>query len=317
MPFSLTWCMKKLNDIQINPNKKLELIAIGGSDFKILILNILLFKVHQLITNHNGIVFSLDQFKDNSKYLLSSAYDSRINIYQLNTEFKYEFIQTIQKIPEKRGGQINKVIALSNNSLVSADRRSITIWKQVNINENNKINFEEYHEIVVKEDTCHLLEVNPSIFVATQYSRFQVYKNDDKTFPLIGKLDIESHGDSSNGLAKINDNIVCLASKEFLFVVNIIPLEVIQIISMNVYKQINYVFTTKDNYLYCKGDGSINQYRIIKDEKNNFIEVFEICKYPYNDKTCIYEEKAIAPFNDGRIFFVENKKKVIYYQLYA
>jgi WD40 repeat protein len=262
-------------------------------------------------------VYSLDQFKDNSKYLFSSSNDSTINIYQLNTKFEYDLIQTIQKTQEKKGGEINKVIALSNKLLVSGDHRSITIWKQEKINENNKINYREYHEIVVKEDTCHLLEVNPSIFIATQYTRFQVYKNDDKTFPLIGKLDINSHGNSSNGLAKINDNIVCSGSKEFLFVLSIIPLQVIQKISMNIYKNIYFVYTTKDNYLYCKGDSSINQYRIIKDDNNNFIELFEIWKYPINGRSFLDDEKAIASFDDGRIFFVENKNGVSYYQLYV
>ncbi len=66
--------------------------------------------------------------------------------------------------------------------------------------------------MVINRDTCHLLEVNPFIFVATQYTgnHFQVYKNDNNTFPLIGELThIATHGNSSNGLEKINDRIVC------------------------------------------------------------------------------------------------------------
>ena len=43
---SQTCCMKKLNDIQIN-SKTFELIAIGGSNNKILILNLLNFSVYQ------------------------------------------------------------------------------------------------------------------------------------------------------------------------------------------------------------------------------------------------------------------------------
>jgi len=42
--------MKKLNNIQIdNSQKKLELIAIGGSNHKILILDVLSFSLYQLI----------------------------------------------------------------------------------------------------------------------------------------------------------------------------------------------------------------------------------------------------------------------------
>jgi hypothetical protein len=84
----------------------------------------------------------------------------------------------------------NKVIALSNKLLVSHDRRCITIWKSNN-NEKEKLHYEDYYEIIINEDTCQLLEVNPSLFVATQYRNetFQVYKNDSKTIQLIGELE--------------------------------------------------------------------------------------------------------------------------------
>jgi len=77
---------------------------------------------------------------------------------------------------------MNKVIALSNKLLVSSEHRIISIWKSNN-NKNNKLHYEDYYEIVINEDTCHLLEVNYYIFVATQYHSkgFQVYK-------MIGKL---------------------------------------------------------------------------------------------------------------------------------
>ena len=102
-----------------------------------------------------------------------------------------------------------------------------------------------------------------------------------------------------------------------MFVVSIIPLQVIQIITMNnLYKKINYIYTTNDNYLYCRGDSSINQYRIVKDQNDNFIELIEICKYPLLEGF-LNEERAIAPFHDGRIFFVERKNNINYYQLYA
>ena len=313
-----SWCMKILNDIEIDENKKLELIAIGGSSRKIIILNLITFKVHQIIEKHKGTVYSLDQYKNNSKYLFSSSIDNTINIYQLNSHYKYDLIQKIQKAKGKSGREIRKVIALSNKLLVSGDYRSITIWKQTSLDENN-INYEDFHEIVLEKKTCHLLEVNPSIFIATQYvdDSFQVYKNDEKNFPLIGELKLSSHGSSSNGLSKIDDNIVCSGSKTFIFVVSIIPLQVIQKITMNnKFHNIYYIYSTDDNYLYCRGDFSIYQYRIVKDENDNFIELIKIFDNPVIEGN-YDEERAIAPLHDGRIFFVEEINNIDYYQLYA
>ena len=121
--------MKQLNIIKINPQQNLELIAIGGYNNIILILNIITFRVHQIIKENNGTIYSLEQYKDTSNYLISSSSDESINIYILNSKYKYELIQKIKKSEGKKGGEINKIIILSNKLLVSGDRRSITIWK--------------------------------------------------------------------------------------------------------------------------------------------------------------------------------------------
>ena len=310
---SITWCIKKLNIIKINPNQQnLELLAIGGGNNNILILNIINFRVYQILDKHKNTVYSLDQFKDSPNFLFSSSEDRTVNIYKLNASYKFQLVQTIKKSEDKSGNEINKVICLSNRLLVTSDQRSITIWKS---NQINNIKYEDFHEIIINKDTCHLLEVNASIFVATQYENFQVYKNDGNNFPLIGELNIESHGYSSNGLSKIDDNIVCSGGNNEFYLVSIEPLQVIQKFPI----QNTYVYgtyCTKDDYLYCKGKESILQYRIIKDEDKNFVELMEMGKHLI--KECLFSyEKAILPFDDGRIFFVENKKGNKFYQLYA
>ena len=222
--YSTTWCMKKLNTIEINHKDKLELIAIGDSENNVILINLLNFQIYQIIHEHERTVYSLEQYKDDPNFLFSSSSDSFINVYILDKTYKYKLVQKLQKSEEFNGQEINKVIALSNRLLVSSDRRSITIWKSNNTEENT-INYEDYFEIVINEDTCHLLEVNPSIFVATQYSEggtFQVYKNDGKSFPLLGELkNTITHGNSSNGLAKINDNLVCSGGKKVEAFLNI------------------------------------------------------------------------------------------------
>ena len=309
------WCMKKLNDIQISSEQILKLIAIGTSREQIILLNTINFKFYQMIKEHNGIVYSLDQYKNDTKYFFSSSQDGTLNIYKLDNNYKYTLYQKLEKSEDKKGHEINKVIILSNELLVSSDRRSITIWKSNN-NEKDKIQYEDFYEIIINNDTCQLLEINPSIFIATQYksNTFQVYKNDGKTFPLIGELkNIGTHGKSSNGLCKINDKLVCSSSDDQFYIICIDPIQVIQKHIINE-GTIYYMYSTNDKYLYCSYGGySIIQYKILFDEDNNFVELLEIDKY--NKEAKFLNEKAILPFDDGRIFILANKQDSKYYQL--
>ena len=309
------WCMKKLNDIKINENKKLNLIALGSSSSEIILINLLNFKIHQIIKEHKQTVYSLDQYKDDSKYLFSSSDDETINIYELDNNYEYILIQKLKKEEEKNGSEINKVIVLSNKLLVSSDHRSITIWKSNN-NEKDKLHYEDYYETVIDEDTCQLLEVNPSLFVATQYNTetFQVYKNDSKTFPLIGELkNVGTHGKSSNGLARINDKVVCSASKEVFYVICVEPLQIIQKI-YNFFIEITYLYITNDNYLYCKKNiNNFIQYKIICDEEYNFVELNELGSYDLGEDFWIIDN-SILPLDDGRIIFkVKNNGSSCYH----
>jgi len=304
------WCMKKLNYIKMNSGKKLELIAMGGSDNKIILINTVNFSIHQTIFENKGTVYSLEQYKDDPNYLYSSSSGGNISIYKLNKNYQFDLIQTLKKEKDKSGGEINKVIILTNKLLVSGDHRSITIWNEKKPDK-NKVFYEELFEIIVNRDTCHLLEVNPSIFVATQYSSngyFQVYNNDGKTFPLKGELkNVRSHGSSSNGLSKINDNLVCSSSEGILYIISIEPIQLIQKIKTNEDNIIYYNYITKSNYLYFADKyDCISQYKIIFDEENEFVEIVKVGEYN------AISQKAIIPFDDGRVFFKESRKNESY-----
>jgi len=313
--FYQIWCMKKLNDIQINENQKLSLIAVGSSIGPIILINLINFKIHQIIEEHKQSVYSLDQYKDDSKYLFSSSEDETINIYELDNNYKYNLIQKLKKTEEKNGSEINKVINLTNKLLVSSDHRSITIWKPNN-SEKDKLHYEDYYEIIIDEDTCQLLEVNSSLFVATQYNSqtFQVYKNDGKAFPLIGELkNVGTHGNSSNGLARINNKVVCSASKKVFYVICVEPLQIIQKIT-NDFSEITYLYIINDKYLYCKKNTTIFiQYKIIYDEECNFVELNELGCYDLGEDYWI-SDNAILPLDDGRIIFkVKNSNSKCYH----
>ena len=119
------------------------------------------------------------------------------------------------------------------------------------------------------------------------------------------------------GLCKINDKLICSGANNYFFIICIAPLQVIQkfpIKNTIVY----YIYITKEDYLYCRGEDCIAQYKIIKDEdNNNFTELVEIDKYHIKESYFGNRERAICPFDDGRIFFIDYNKERKLYQLLA
>ena len=134
---------------------------------------------------------------------------------------------------------------------------------------------------------------------------------------MIGELrDVSSHGNSSNGLARIDDKIVCSASKTELYVICVEPLQIIQKIHNN-FIEITYLYITNDNYLYCKKDSkSFIQYKIICDEEHNFIELSELGSY-YLGEYIWNSDRSILPLDDGRIILEVKNSKFSCYQLIA
>ena len=108
--YSTTWCMKKLNTIEINHKDKLELIAIGDSENNVILINLLNFQIYQIIHEHERTVYSLEQYKDDPNFLFSSSSDSFINVYILDKTYKYKLVQKLQKPEEFNGQEKNSVI---------------------------------------------------------------------------------------------------------------------------------------------------------------------------------------------------------------
>ena len=302
------WCMLKLNPINyIEDNKSniLNLIAIGLGNGKIILINLSTLKIHQEIKSLNTI-YSLAQFKKNPNYLLCSLSNGFIIIYKLNNK-KYEEIQRLQKPQELRRGEINKVIALTNGDLASAERRAISIWKQKKDNEGKKIEeFGFYKEILTNYDTCQLIEVNPNVFACAIYTskQIKVFNNNGKDYPLLGVIsNAESQGSNSNGMAKINDKMFCSGGKNYyIYIVDINPVQLIQKIKLvkdESLTTISFVHMSNSGYLFTSYNNKIIQFKVCKDENNNFIELEEI--FILEDK----EEGSsqIITTDDGKIFY--------------
>ena len=315
---SQVYCMLTINPINYQENGNdinLQLVAIGFSIGRIYLINLSTMEIHQLIKESNSI-YSLCQFKNNSKYLICSLSTGHISIYILKDKF-YQQIQKIQKPSDFRKGAINKVIALSNGDLAAADQGSISIWKQSKDESNNIINeFEFFKEIITDNDTCHMIEVNPNIFACAIFKEklIKIYKNNGNDYPLLGKIkNVESHGNNSNGMAKINDKMFCLGGKNyFVYVVCVEPVQLIQKIKF-VNKVslgcITCLYASNNRFIFVAIDENILQFKIRNDEKNNFVEFekFDIIKNKEKSSG------AIITTDDGKIFYQLKSEKATFY----
>ena len=319
--YSSVWCMLKLNTINYKENEKniiLNLVSIGLSNGKIYLINLSSMKIHQMLKAPNT-VYSLTQFNNNPKYLFCSTSSGFIIIYILK-ENKYEEIQQLRKPEELRKGEINKVITLSNGDLASADRGTITIWKQKLDEKKNKIDeFEFFKEISKEHDTCHLIEVNRNVFACAIYSDklIKIFNNNEKDYPLIGEIkNCESHGNNSNGMAKINDRLFCSGGKYgFIYIICVEPIQLVQKIKLyddnkfDYQKSIDFIYVSNKGFLFTSYDDNIIQYKIISDDYNNFVELKEFDVIKNRDRG----SKAIITTDDGKIFYQLKDNNMIFY----
>ena len=178
-------------------------------------------EVHQRI-NTKDIVYSLKKKRNDSKYLICSLSDGKMLIFLLKGN-KYEKLQILVKPEHLQKGAINKVITLSDGNLATAERGAISIWKSLFLKRGNKFEFSK--EIITENDTFQLLEVNPQVLVCGIYSTELIilYKKLGEDYLLHEKVtNVQNHGNNSNGMAKINDNLFCVAGKNsFIFIVSI------------------------------------------------------------------------------------------------
>ena len=266
-------------------------------------------KVHQIIKT-SSTVYSLSQYNNNSKYLFASLSSGIIMIYELKKD-KYEEIQQLEKPEEYKYGEINKVITLYNGDLASAERGAISIWKKNN-KKNNKYEF--YKEIKTEDDTCQLIEVNSYAFACAIYKPkiIKIFKREEDNYPLIGNFEnCHSHGNNSNSMARINDNLFCSGANFYIYIVSVEPAEIKRIIEVEPYGEIKFTYII-NNYLFIAQDSNIIQYMIDFNEESNFMDLNQI-KVIKNFRN--YKSHAIAITAKRKIFYETirsgNKRKFI------
>ena len=202
----------------------------------------------------------------------------------------------------------NTLITLSDGTIATAERGALSIWKP-KLEEGEK-KFELFKEILTHSDTYQLIEVNPKIFAYAMYGPklINVYKNDSNEYPLLGNItNVSSHGNNSNGMAKINDNLFGSCSNGgFLYIVSVQPVQIVQkiIFEMGHYF-IHFLHKSNDKFIFTSVGDMIIQYKIITDEDDNFIklEEFDVIKDGI-------ENEAIITTDEGKIFYeqkIENE----------
>ena len=307
-------CMLNLNKIiykENNENKYLNLIGLGMSNDRIILIDINTMKIHQEIFTTNT-VYSLAQFKDDSNYLICSLSNGQMIIYILK-ENKYEEFQVLEKPPEIKKDEINKVITLSDGNIATAERGAVSIWKP-KMEEGQK-KFEFFKELKTNNDTCQLLEVNPEIFVCAIYRSkvINIYKNDGIEFPLLGQItDAHSHGSNSNAMTKINDNIFCSGGDNCcIYIVSVEPVQLIQKIILQEEDEIKYnnyirfLHNSNDGFIFTSFGEGIIQYKIIKDEDNNYITLEK-----FDDIEDGKNNSSITTTKDGKIFYSQINEQI-------
>ena len=301
------WCMLKLNRIIYKENESninLDLAAIGFGNGKIILINLSTMKIHQELMAPNT-VYSLAQFNSDNKYLICSLSNGQMVIYVLRKENKYEEFQNLQKPDDLKKGEFNKVITLSDGSIATAERGAVSIWKPKE--ENGEKKFEFFKELITNNDTCQLLEVNPQVFACAIYSSkiINVYKNDGENYPILGQIkNAVSHGNNSNAMAKINDEIFCSGGKPgYIYIVQVNPVNIIQkiILNQDSFSYIRFLHNSGDGFIFTSIQDEIIQYKIINDEEGNFIELeeFDVIK---DGSDC----KSVITTDNGKIFYTQN-----------
>lgn len=289
---SKIWCMLKLNDVI-----SLKLVAIGIDDEKIIIINLLGMEIHQIIKTEDT-VYSLAQFKEDSKYLICSLSNGKMIIYILKGN-KYIYLQTLKKPEELDKGELNKVITLSDGNLATAERGAISIWKSI-LDKGGK-KFEFFKEIITEYDTCQLLEVNPKILTCAMYSiqQINIYKKNGKDYSLLETIkNVESHGKNSNCMAKINDKIFCSGGENgFIHIVSVEPVQIIKKINIGDFDYVRFLHNSNDGFIFTSFEHKIIQFKIINDVEGNFIELQK------NNEIDVGENNDAVITTNGNIFY--------------
>ena len=275
----------------------------GSNDSKIKIYNNNTYIVEILIEEHSkGVICLIESKILNFKNLISSSKDSTINIYKIEKN-NYKLIQKI--ISHRKN--VNKIIEISKSSLFNlcscSDDKTIKFY---NLNNNNtEINYNETFTFIINEIIFNIIEIKENEIVISTSTNDHKLKFIDLLNKNIKK--------TINEISIIGNNSICLIQNKLIiggvYAITIIDTnnyssKIIDCdLSWKIYCVINF---DNNNILFSDDDGTIYQYKIIRDENNDiiFLDYVEskICHF-----TSIYsiikfdKEKFITAGNENLI----------------
>ena len=123
---------------------------------------------------------------------------------------------------------------------------------------------------------------------------------------MLGEItNAESHGENSNGMAKINDKIFCSGGENsFIYIISASPIKIIQKIYLGAkYYYIRYLHRSYDGFIFTYFKNKIIQFKTIFDRSGNFIKLVKF------DEICDADDtKAITTTDEGKIFYKKKNK---------
>ena len=138
--------------------------------------------------------------------------------------------------------------------------------------------YEFYKEIKTEDDTCQLIEVNAYAFACSIYKPniIKIFKREEDNYSLIKNFEnCYSHGNNSNSMAKINDNLFCSGGNFYIYIFSVEPAEIKNIIKVGFNGEIKFTYVI-NNYLFIAQYSNIIQYMIDFDEDSNFRKLNQI-----------------------------------------
>ena len=120
------------------------------------------------------------------------------------------------------------------------------------------------------------MSINRSKSTIYSSNLINIYKKIGDDYILHGKINnVESHGNNSNAMSKISDNLFCSGGKNgLIYIVSVESVEVIQKINLsneeNSFDYVRFLHNSNDGYIFTSFNNKIIQFKIVVDDEGNF-----------------------------------------------
>ena len=263
-----------------------------SDDQKINIYNKETYNIDFIISEFNDDIYHLNQTSIKNNNILIACSFELIKLFEINN-YSYKRIQMIENFV----GWVYKSIELNNNKLATCGaEKKIKIWEKHNDKYVNTLTINNFDWI---ED---ILEYDNNKIISSSALNNEINFWDLENNIILASIkDIEST-EWNNNLNKLNDLIILVNGKEFLYLINYKTFELVNKIKTEFQ---NYCNLKLNNNSVLIGDkkGNISEYKY--DETNKILNLNLINKNSH--KGCIF---SIILFNNKEIISASEDKTI-------